>query len=186
MGLERKILETALKYDTTCESYEELYKEEQFEKYEKILSKIEKMLEEKILGDYGSGPLLFFEYLKYYGYDKKITYYIGIDISRCLLKMGLNKFFHEPNIDVILADILHIPIREKCVDTFVSITVLGNLSQEWKKGINSMIRSCKNMGVITVLRINDNMNIITELESEYESSDIGKDVLFIIECGKKV
>ncbi len=183
--LERKILETALKYDITCRSYEELYKEEQFEKYERILPKIEKILEGKILVDYGSGPLLFFEFLKNYGYDKKISYYIGVDISHCLLKLGANKFFNEANIDVVLGDILYLPIRGRSVDIFVSITVIGNLLDEWRKGINNMVNTCKNMGVVTVLRINENMNIISEMELDNKSIDLGKDISFIIDCEKK-
>jgi len=56
------------------------------------------------------------------------AYYIGLDISREMLRKARQKFSKSENCDFILGDAQYLPLKDSCTDAIVSINVLYQLS----------------------------------------------------------
>ncbi len=124
-----------VKYDSTANSYDELYRDEQYAKYHVIeLGKLLPGEGDKVL-DAGCGTCLFYEYLTE-GRIQGNYIYVGIDISsNMLLKCISKKLFLSPRVDLVQADILSIPFRQNSFNKVYLITVLDLLD----KSINEVI-----------------------------------------------
>lgn len=133
------------KYNSTSDFYDKRYKKIQEEKYKIVLNNFQ--MENNIILDAGCGSGLLFEYiLRELKYDvRKFLNYIGIDISSKMLKRFVKKrkqSMERLNLNLILADIENLPIRENKIDSIYSITSLQNVSN-LKKGINEIIKVSK-------------------------------------------
>lgn len=112
-------------YDSIANSYDELYANDQFLKYE-ILSKYLNKDVGNLL-DVGCGTGLLLRYLLINGY--RINYYVCLDVSTEILKKALGRSRHLSSLaDFIIADLTYPPIREgELFDCITLITVLrGN------------------------------------------------------------
>ncbi len=124
-----------VKYDSTADSYDELYRDEQYAKYHVIeLSRLLPSRGDRVL-DAGCGTCLFYEYLAK-GKVQGDYVYVGIDISsNMLLKCISKKLFLSPRVDLVQADVLSIPFRPNSFNKVYLITVLDLLD----KSINEVI-----------------------------------------------
>lgn len=135
------------KYDSTSDFYDNRYKKIQEEKYKILLSNFQMV--NNIILDAGCGSGLFFDFiLKQFKEDQiKFMNYIGIDISSKMLKRFVKKrkkSSEHLKLNLILADIENLPIRENKIDSIYSITSLQNLPN-LKKGIIEIIKVSKHM-----------------------------------------
>ncbi|UXD21360.1 type 11 methyltransferase [Ignicoccus pacificus DSM 13166] len=129
MGGGCKGLEVARYYDAIARGYDELYGEEQERKYYvglKILPPKERVL------DAGCGTALLSEHVE--------GYYLGIDISIEMLKIGKEKIRGETK-DLVLGDVQLLPLRSKSFATCYSFTVLQNV-EDPHKALEELRRCC--------------------------------------------
>lgn len=112
------------KYNVTAKGYDDLYGEEQYEKYRLA----RRVLGERmgIVCDIGAGTLLFKEYLDKEGFT--YHYYAAIDLSPGMLMEGRKRVDHRT--DLVQADAAHLPIRDKACETAVSFTVIDLVPEQ--------------------------------------------------------
>ncbi|MEB3757023.1 MAG: class I SAM-dependent methyltransferase [Desulfurococcales archaeon] len=139
------------KYDATADTYDSIYKAEQFEKYMVTLSKIRP---KGIVLDAGCGTGLFAEYLAPLGYfESSIKLYICLDYSRGMLEIAsrrLSRICPQKCI-TIEGDIESIPLRDLGVDWAFSFTVV-DLAEVKTKAISELDRVSKNGFVVSFLK----------------------------------
>lgn len=134
-------------YDSSSNFYDKRYKKIQEEKFRITVNNIQ--IESKIFLDIGCGSGLLFEFILKEKMNYQITAlnYIGIDISLNMLKLFVKKYrfwIKSMNINLILADIENLPLRNNKIDSIYSITSLQNLSNIIN-GIKEIIMVSKNM-----------------------------------------
>jgi ubiquinone/menaquinone biosynthesis C-methylase UbiE len=115
----RKIMQ---RYNTTADSYDEQYGEEQARKYKKALEHVN--VEDKAVLDVGCGSGLFFREVA----DKAI-FVVGVDISHKLLMKAQKNASKFPNVFVLQADADNLPFEAGLFDAVFSFTVLQNMPQ---------------------------------------------------------
>ncbi len=148
-----------LKYNTTSSSYDDLYRDEQIEKYNEIRDVLKSFLSRKmqilVILDAGCGTGLLLEYLYQlltHVLVKPLIYYIGLDFSIGMLsqaKKKINQSLGRVLVDLILSDIDYLPLRDKVIDTLVSITVIQNLPS-MRKTLMELFRVVKENGIFIV------------------------------------
>ncbi|MEM4556018.1 MAG: class I SAM-dependent methyltransferase [Acidilobaceae archaeon] len=137
------------RYEIACESYDELYKEEQAEKYFVALKLVKPW---GIVLDAGCGTALLAEYFDFTGTLKNVSLYICLDYSSCMLKRARERLESLDMRYVLLeASIEEIPLPSKSVDVTYSITVL-NLLDNPLEGLKELKRVTRSKLVATVLR----------------------------------
>ncbi|MEM1873913.1 MAG: class I SAM-dependent methyltransferase [Acidilobaceae archaeon] len=137
------------RYEVACDSYDELYKEEQAEKYYVAL-KYSKP--EGVVLDAGCGTGLLAEYLESVGASGRIALYICLDYSSCMIRearrrletLGLHYALLEASLE-------SLPLASGSVDTVYSITVL-NLLDDPVEGLRELRRVSRGPVLVTVLR----------------------------------
>ncbi len=143
-------------YDTIAKSYNELYGEEQLNKWKIIENKLDFSNFSNAL-DVGCGTGLITIRLA-----DKIHNVIGMDKSVEMLKLAKPK----QNVTYITADALDIPFPDKSFDLVISITVMQDVGKEnWDKFISEIRRVTKKEAVISVLKRNKTLE---ELESYFQ------------------
>lgn len=170
----RKIMR---KYDATAEGYDELYQEEQEQKYLSSWREILKI--EKSLVDVGCGTLLFERFLKTYGLIRRIQYIVGLDISEKMLETGFSKIKEDAEIieklDLVRGDASRLPFRDSAFEYGVSFTVFTLLISE-RIGISELRRVVKKGGIFSLLK---KFNRI-DLGGEYKLfSETDKDSIYV-------
>ena len=151
-------------YDAISEAYDELYKEEQLDK----LNKIKDLVKFKgLVLDLGCGTGFITE---------KIPNVIGCDSSEKMLAKCSKK------LKVVHCDAVKLPFEDNYFDTVFSLTVLQDI-KEYKQAIKEIRRVLKNNGniIITVLDKERIKLIRDELKKVFKNikeKKIGKDVLF--------
>ena len=110
------------RYNTTAESYNEQYEDEQRRKYRKALENVE--VNGKNLLDVGCGSGLFFQEV---AGDAHII--VGIDVSLKLLRKAKSQAKKLPAVFVVQADADHLPFRDNFFGGIFVFTVLQNMPQ---------------------------------------------------------
>lgn len=137
------------RYEIACDSYDELYKHEQAEKYY-IALKYSKP--EGIVLDAGCGTALLAEFLEALGLTSRIELYICLDYSSCMLREARRRLASlRLNHVLIEASIESLPIPDKSVDVIYSVTVL-NLLEDPLIGLRELRRVSRRDIIVTVLR----------------------------------
>jgi ubiquinone/menaquinone biosynthesis C-methylase UbiE len=108
------------RYDATAAGYEELYGEEQHRKYRRALRNVE--TKGKAVLDVGCGSGLFFSQVA--GQAELV---VGVDVSRNLLIRAKEHGRGFGNIEVVLADADHLPLRGEFFGAVFAFTVLQNM-----------------------------------------------------------
>jgi len=139
-------LNVRVKYDATAKSYDELYRDEQYGKYEVIVEKgLYPTNNDRVL-DAGCGTCLLYEYLNEMGLIPQ--YYVGLDVSTGMLDLCLDKnVIPNPKVDLIQADIEYTPFREESFNKIYVITVL-DLIENKKNTLMSLEKLLKDDGVL--------------------------------------
>jgi len=113
----RQIME---RYNTTAESYEEQYANEQRGKHRKALENLE--ISGKNLLDVGCGSGLFFKEVA-----AQAQLLVGVDISLKLLRKASNQAKKFPAVFVVRADADHLPFPAEFFGGIFAFTVLQNM-----------------------------------------------------------
>ena len=109
-------------YDMLSDDYDELYGEEQRVKHLAIL---EECNLNGIIGDMGCGTCLLVEQLFKPKYS--VRWYIGLDISKGMIRIARERVNKVANADLIVGDIENLPFRENSVDFVLAVTSLQNV-----------------------------------------------------------
>jgi len=164
--MNKRVVDVLRKYEVTCENYDELYGEEQRDKYEKIveLTAREGLLKGKVL-DMGCGTGGFLWFLLERSLADDIGYYACADISECMVSQFVSKQFSHPGkrdaklwlkTDSLRADIIFPPFRRRSFDMVVSVTVLNNTGHEdARQALERLREISKNRLVVTVLNVKE-------------------------------
>lgn len=194
MKLNYKNKEAVMKrYDLTYSSYDELYGNEQFKKYENSFLKIfSKVTKENliILVDIGCGTGLLLKFIEQKNLMKKFDelYYIGIDLSINSVKLAKEKN-GKLIADFIVGDAEDPPIRLDAVDIAVSYTVIHHFNDPLKF-IYTLLNKVKKKIVISILKkdelsqILNRINLVKKLTSRnfsYIKIIEEKDIIIIFE-----
>jgi len=113
------------RYNATATGYDELYREEQYEKYGATISYLAGV--DRIC-DIGCGTLLLLEYLE--GKGLAPAYYVGVDLSPGMLRVASSKLRDSRLrgvahlVDLVEADAEHLPLRAGSCTMAVSYTVI--------------------------------------------------------------
>jgi ubiquinone/menaquinone biosynthesis C-methylase UbiE len=107
-------------YDATSEGYEELYSEEQNRKFQHAIENVNS--KGKVVMDAGCGSGLFFSHVA-----AQANLVVGVDISLRLLQKAklLSRGFG--NVEVVLADVDHLPFKGSVFGVVFAFTVLQNM-----------------------------------------------------------
>lgn len=133
-------------YDVPAERYDELYGEEQYEKYEIASSALGKSIQEfNIVADIGCATGLFGEYLRSKGFE---GLYIGIDMLEDRLKAARQK--SNGSWMLIQADAERLPLRTNSIDLVVCITVIHLLNVE--NAVRELVRISRGIIILTLLK----------------------------------
>lgn len=157
-------------YDTIADSYDELYKKEQFEKIAIVKEHIEIKQKYKLL-DVGCGNAFYL--------DDFNCECIGIDPSEKLLSLykGKHKVFQ--------GEAENLPFQAREFDLVVSFTAIQNF-HNIKQGLQEIKRVGKNVFALTFLKKGENAehikNLIKNIFSEFNIKEIehNKDVILIL------
>ena len=125
----KKKLEVMMKYNTMFNSYDELYRSEQYEKYGSVKTYLALIVDnDTLMLDLGCGTGLLYEYISRIC-KKCRTYYVGVDISINMLKLSKRKILRDEKIhsDLILSDAEHLPFRNECFNAIFAFTVVQNI-----------------------------------------------------------
>ncbi|ABM81125.1 class I SAM-dependent methyltransferase [Hyperthermus butylicus] len=171
-----------LKYNITCANYDELYGEEQREKYECTLRKTPGI--KGIILDDGCGTALFVEFLKEKNMIKTIKSYICLDLTPCMLDKArerIERLNIGHIIDLVEADAEHIPLRSKSVDYTFSFTVI-DLLEDIKQGVNEIDRVTRIRAYVSSLKKASN-TMIKPAAKKYGLTlcETSKDIVFMRE-----
>jgi ubiquinone/menaquinone biosynthesis C-methylase UbiE len=112
--------EIMIKYNTTSRGYDELYGEEQMEKYVEVMKEMEN-LKDKVVLDIGCGTGIM------EGMLLQAKHIIGLDISIEMIKIAKEKYKGYYNISWVNADAENLPIKSKSIDLSLMITVIQNI-----------------------------------------------------------
>ncbi|RLG91955.1 MAG: hypothetical protein DRO36_02940 [Candidatus Hecatellales archaeon] len=139
-------------YNKIARSYDELYGEEQKEKFRLALNLNNLKLNGKVL-DAGCGTGLLEEFLGGRVEAEKLLVF-GVDISRGVLNEAKKKFSGKQNIFLICGDIDYLPFPDKMFNSCMLFTVLQNLPQP-EKTMGEVKRVAKKNAliVVTYLRV---------------------------------
>ena len=108
------------RYDTTAESYDEQYAEEQQRKYKKTQENVNVV--GKAVLDVGCGSGLFFGEVA-----SQTEMVVGVDVSRKLLLKAKKNADAFPNASVLQADADHLPFKDGFFEGVFAFTVLQNM-----------------------------------------------------------
>ncbi|RLF18437.1 MAG: hypothetical protein DRZ82_08245 [Thermoprotei archaeon] len=153
--------EVMLYYDILSRGYDELYGEEQSEKYREIFKNVKLR---GIVADLGCGTGLLIGYMK--RHMRLIVWYVGLDISKGMIERALEKRDIMLNADLIQGDIEYLPFRNDIFDTVVSITVLQNVLSPHKV-VKEIERVTKGKVIISILRAAENSRAIMKEFNKY-------------------
>lgn len=115
--------EIASKYDLLSGIYEETYREEQLAKYQTVFLNLKKR--RKVCLEMGCGTGIGVEV---WGEDFCDTW-IGIDLSRGMLKETKRRIQGRENQHLILADADFAPVRSDCADLGICVTLLSKTAK---------------------------------------------------------
>ncbi|AFZ70001.1 methylase involved in ubiquinone/menaquinone biosynthesis [Caldisphaera lagunensis DSM 15908] len=139
------------RYDFTYEGYDELYGEEQKNKYDLLFSKIKPY---GIVADIGCGTGLLMEYFYDTGLIDKINKYICLDLSINMLSLSnkrANKFCKDKCL-VLWGNAEYLPFKNKSIDFLFSFSVI-NLLDNPENALNEFKRVSNNIFVSYVKKL---------------------------------
>ncbi|MFZ8795751.1 MAG: class I SAM-dependent methyltransferase [Acidilobaceae archaeon] len=148
------------RYERTCDSYDELYRGEQYAKYYVALRAVKPR---GVVLDAGCGTALLAEFLRAWRLLEDLEAYICLDYSNCML--GIARWKLEVLCDgrchVVLGDVENIPLKNSTVDITYSFTVL-DLVDNPLKTLKELARVTREDIVVSVMR---NLNLKDTLKN---------------------
>lgn len=108
-------------YNSTAESYDELYADEQRIKIETAIKRV-KIDQDSLILDCGCGTGLLFEHVA-----EKAKTVVGLDFSKGLLERAKKRAKNFDNVYLVLADADNQPFKDFVFDGVFAVTVLQNM-----------------------------------------------------------
>ena len=130
------------RYNTTADSYNEQYEDEQRGKYRKALEKV--AVRGKKLLDVGCGSGLFFQEIA-----AQAQLVVGVDVSLKLLRKANSQAKKLPDVFVVQADADHLPFIDEFYGAVFVFTVLQNMPKPGKT-ISELNRVTESGGRVVV------------------------------------
>ncbi|MCS7120556.1 MAG: class I SAM-dependent methyltransferase [Nitrososphaerota archaeon] len=132
-------------YDRIADLYDSLYKHEQDKKIYSTLKYVGLAASDVVL-DAGCGSGLLFPWL-----DGKVKVIVGVDISRCLLRIAASRSGGSSGTEthLILADASYLPIRKEIFDKIFAITLMQDVP-EVDVVVEEIFRVAKNSSEIII------------------------------------
>lgn len=174
-----KKLVIMMKYDITANSYDELYKDEQWEKYNASKNVLADR-QPRILCDFGSGTLLFLEYMAQNGLLQNTTYYVALELSRGMINISrkrINSLRKGHIVDIVQADIEYTPLRSLTCSVAVSYTVLDLVDNPLQA--LEEIRRTSSYAVVSLLKKAQRLKTMM-LRGDKYLGETGKDIILEI------
>ncbi len=142
---DRLLARRGIGYDVPAEGYDELYGEEQLEKYSAIVSELEKEVAGiSVVADVGCGTGLLGEYLRTLGFG---GIYVGIDLASERLESAKRRA--DSSWMLIQADAEHLPLRSRSIDLVACVTVIHLLDVE--RAVREIVRVSRGYLAVTLL-----------------------------------
>lgn len=163
-------------YDSIAKGYDELYYEEQIQKWERAKELLTIKDTDKIL-DVGCGTGIIT-----YEIYKKTKNVWGIDRSKQMLELAKKQ---RPGPKYLLGDATALPFKDKEFDKVVSFTMLQDMSvEERRRALSEVARCCKDAALITLLKRNKNLDgVMRELSNYFYVRKVveeTKDYIFLL------
>ncbi len=138
------------RYEKTCESYDELYRGEQYEKYFIALKVVKPR---GIVLDAGCGTALLAEFLKAWELLDSLDLYVCLDYSGCMLGIAEWKLRNicGGNCTAVLGDVENLPFRRGVFDVTYAFTVIDLLDNPLR-GLREMVRVTRGEVVVSTLK----------------------------------
>ncbi len=167
------------RYNVTAKGYDELYREEQYEKYGATIGYLAGA--DRIC-DVGCGTLLLLEYLR----SKELTpaYYVGIDLSPGMLHVASSKLRSSllrglaHLVDLVEADAEHLPLRAGSCTLAVSFTVIDLV--EKPEAMLAELRRVSRRALVTSLKKAHRLRGRVLRPGRYVG-ETGKDYIFLVD-----
>ena len=134
-------------YDMLSNSYDELYGEEQINKYLTILKECN--LSGNI-GDMGCGTCLLAEQIVKLGYN--IKWYVGLDISEGMIEVAKRRISRMINADLVVGDMENLPFRDDAFNVVLTITSLQNVPSI-KDALSELNRVTRKGLIVSLLKV---------------------------------
>lgn len=132
------------RYNTTSDSYNEQYSQEQDDKYKAAQKALNNKDVYTNVLDVGCGSGLFFSTIT----DKAETV-VGVDVTRNLLLKAKTQANRYSNVHIVLADADYLPFKPAGFDVIFSFTVLQNMPKP-QKTLLEFKQQAKNDGKVVV------------------------------------
>ena len=164
-------------YNHTYESYDELYREEQLEKYFIALRRLKPS--GKVL-DVGCGTALLLEFLAVHNLLDHVDLYVCLDYSPNMLSVAERRIraLCKDRCLVVLGDAQRLPFRDNSFDIVYSFTVI-DLLDDPRKGLEELLRVSKRTVVVSFLK---RLGLWKSLGLDASKSigESSKDIMFMI------
>ncbi len=169
------------RYNTTFDSYDQLYIGEQFEKYSFVIPYVKPV--GTILDD-GCGTGLLLEYLVMKRKHVHIKYYVCLDIASNMLTVARKRAKRlgiDAHVEFVEADAQNLPLRSKSIDNTYSFTVFTLLDNP-NEGVEEAIRVTRCQLAYTLLSKAMNRQLTSIRYGRYIGST-SKDHCYIVRIG---
>jgi len=169
------------RYEATCMGYDELYAEEQWEKYEASLPRIPPR--GRVL-DAGCGTALLAEYMSAKGLLDVVELYVCLDYSGCMLSLAakrLRRLGVEASL-LVEGNVEWLPLPSGFFDVVYSFTVL-DLVDDPERALRELLRVSRGPVVFSMLK---KLPYKNRFLGRYPAlAETGKDVIFLASPGPR-
>ena len=147
------------KYDRTAEIYDQLYLSEQKSKYSAILPALSLSKADSVL-DAGCGTGLLIPLIA-----SQSRFVVGIDMSLGMLEQAKRRSLGFRNVDLVLADVEFLPLRDESFSRIFALTTLQNVLNK-RRALKEIKRigTRNSLKIVTLLKKGDETKQIELLE----------------------
>ena len=168
------------RYGVTAPPYDELYLEEQVEKYAVALSRHRP---EGVVLDAGCGTGLLIEYMLATGMLEGVAVYVGLDLTPEMLERAVPRLRSSGVLgELVEGDLEYLPFRDSAFTLAYSFTVVDLLSRP-ERGLEELCRVSRRGVVYSLLKRAQKLKRMQARARYVGETD--KDVVLYAECGER-
>ena len=178
----KKFIQDQYNNESYVEIYDTRYENGQADKFEALWKQMKKVWDETpksivqrimTLLDIGCGTGLFFDFLNRRTTQKLVYHFIGLDLSRGMLKAFRNKIkFFDAQAILIEADAENLPLRDGTIPIVTGFTSLQNLPnlEQGLSEIRRILHIPKIIAISILKKHKDFQNLTIQLNKVFEST----------------